>query len=184
MAAPTAFGRLLPAQDWEGDDHTPGAGGHYVTCGDTAAGRAVAWATNGRVNKDGSVYRAVSKDPNGIDLKGLAFEIKAVASLGLWTPHGWIWQDASNNLSAGTGLIMSGWYDALPANLRQQAGPVHFSHDMFACYRSGSGAKNVLLYDPLQKDTHAHGRWVPAAAVRAFMESQNYTVGYIVNQPL
>ena len=56
MSQPLAFGRKLPLNDWEGDD------GHvsWVTCTATSAGRAVAWATNGRIDKDGTVYRAAS----------------------------------------------------------------------------------------------------------------------------
>jgi len=184
MAAPTAFGRLLPRQDWEGDDHTPGAGGGFVTCGDTSAGRAVSWATNGRIDRDGSVYRAVTHKPGPIDMAGLAIEVKAIAGLGLWIPHGWIWQDAAKALGVGTGLIIQGWYDALPLHWRWQSGPVHFLHDIFVAYRSPAGMKNALVYDPLERDTMAHGRWVPASAVRAFAESQNYTVAYVANQPL
>ena len=181
MSQPTAFGRKLPANDTEADDHTPGSGGAYVTCSDTSGGRAVAWATNGRVDKDGSVYRAVSHAPGALTLQQLALEIKAVASLGLWIPHGWIWQNATGKLSNGTGLIVQGWYDSLPEQYREQAGPVHFLHDMFMCYRSA--ASGVRLYDPLRK-APGYGRWIPAAAARAFMESQNYTVGYLDNQPL
>ena len=183
MIQPTAFGRKLPANDWEGDDHTPGAGGSFVTCGDTSAGRAVAWATNGRIDKDGSVYRAVTKDPDGITLQQLRIEVKAVASLDLVIPTGWAWGNCSFHLSSGIGLIVQGTYSALPEAYRQQAG-ADFTHDMFACYRSTSGAKSVLLYDPLQRDTHAHGRWIPAAALRKFIESGGVTVAYLPNQPL
>lgn len=182
MTQPTAFGgRKLPANDWEGDDHTPGAHGGFVTCGDTSGGRAVAWATDGRIVKDGSVYRAVTKDPDGITLAQLSVEISAVAHMGLWMPHGWIWQDASAALLAGTGLIVQGYYDALPPAWREQTGPAHFAHDMFMCYRSI--ASGVRLYDPLRR-RKGYGRWIPAAAARAFIESGGYTIGYLSNQPL
>lgn len=182
MIQPTAFGgRKLPANDWEGDDHTPGAGKNFVTCGDTSAGRAVAWATNGRVVKDGSIYRAVTKDPDGITLEQLALEIKAIASLGLWIPHGWIWQDASNHLIAGGGLIVQGNYSALPAQYREQSGPVDFEHDVFMAYRSPKSG--VRFYDPLRRKK-GYGRWIPAAAARAFIESGGFTVAYVNNQPL
>ena len=181
MIQPTAFGRKLPANDTEADDHTPGASGAFVTCADTSGGRAVAWATNGRVDKDGSVYRAITHAPGALDFDRLALEIKAVASLGLWIPHGWIWQDATAKLMAGTGLIVQGYYDALPEQYREQAGPAHFLHDMFMCYRSL--ASGVRLYDPLRQKA-GYGKWIPASAARAFIESQNYTVAYLDNLPL
>jgi hypothetical protein len=182
MIQPKAFGRLVPRNDWEGDDHTPGAGGAYVSCGDTSAGRAVAWATNGRVDKDGSVYRAVTKAPGAITLGGLALEIKAVAGLTLIQPTGWAWGECSFHLSTGIGLIIQGWCDSLPDALQYQAGPNHFLHDVFACYRSLKSG--VRLYNPLNPDTSGYGQWVPAAVVRKFIESGGVTVGYLVNQPL
>jgi hypothetical protein len=184
MIQPKAFGRLIPHSDSEVDDHTPGANGAYVTCGDTSAGRAVAWATNGRVDKDGSVYRAVTKDPGAATLDVLALEIKAVAGLTLIQPTGWAWGECSFHLMTGTGLIIQGLYSSIPAQFRFQDA-ADFTHDMFACYRSLRSG--VRLYDPLNPDTAGYGRWVPAPIVRAFIESggaHNITVGYLVNQPV
>jgi hypothetical protein len=180
MIQPKAFGRLRPRNDWEGDDHSAS----YVTCADTSGGRAVAWATNGRVDKDGSVYRAVTKDPDGLTLDQLALEIKAVAGLTLILPTGWAWGECSFHLSTGIGLVAQGWYDALPDALQLQPGPNHFVHDIFFCCRSLAGAKLVLEYDPINRDTKGYGRWIPAAAARAFIESGGVTVAYLVNQPV
>ena len=118
MIQPKAFGRLVPRNLTEVDAHTPGAGGHEVICGDTSGALAVAWATNGRVVKDGSVYRAVTKDPDGITLDQLALEIKAVAGLTLIQPTGWAWGECSFHLSTGIGLIIQGWCDSLPDALQ------------------------------------------------------------------
>lgn len=183
MIQPRAFGRLIPRNDWEGDDHTPGApsAAPYVTCGDTSASRAVAWATNGRVVKDGSVYRAVTKAPAGVTLATLALEIKAVAGLTLIQPTGWAWGECSFHLMTGIGLIIQGQYSSIPAQYRYQDA-ADFTHDMFACYRSLKSG--VRLYDPLNPDTSGYGRWVPASVVRAFIESGGFTLGYLVNQPL
>jgi hypothetical protein len=177
MIQPKAFGRLVPRNDSEADDH----GASYVTCADTSGGRAVAWATNGRVDKDGSVYRAVTKDPDGLTLDQLALEIKAVAGLTLIQPTGWAWGECSFHLSTGIGLIIQGQYSSIPAQYRYQDG-ADFTHDMFACYRSlRSGVRN---FDPLNPDTTGYGRWLPAAVIRKFIESGGVTVAYLVNQPI
>jgi hypothetical protein len=184
MIQPKAFGRLVPRNDSEVDDHTPGAPANapYVTCGETSAGRAVAWATNGRVVKDGSVYRAVTKAPAGVTLDVLALEIKAVAGLTLIQPTGWAWGECSFHLSTGIGLIIQGWCDSLPPELQYQAGPNHFLHDCFAAYRSIKSG--VLFYQPMNPNTSGYGQWVPAAVVRKFIESGGFTLGYLVNQPI
>src|ERR1017187_6753587 len=118
MIQPKAFGRWVPRADSEVDDHTPGAGDHYVTCGDTSAGRAVAWATNGRVDKDGSGYRAVTTDPGAATLDGPALEIKAIAGLALIQPSGWAWGECSFHLMTGIGLVIEGWCATLPDALQ------------------------------------------------------------------
>ena len=126
----------------------------------------------------------MTKDPDGITLQQLRTEVKAVASLDLVIPTGWAWGNCSFHLSSGVGLIVQGWYDALPAQYREQQGPAHFVHDMFACYRSTTGTKPTLVYDPLNRDLSSHGRWIPAAALRKFIESGGVQVAYLPNQPL
>jgi len=178
---PTAFGRLIPHTDWEGDDHTPGAHGLYVTCQDTAAAVAVAWASNGRIVHDGAAYRATSGDPNGITLDQSAAEVKRVTGLDVIQPKGWAWGNVSFNLMNGQGLIVVAPYSALPAPDREQTVD-NFWHAMFACYRSIQSG--VRLYDPLNPDVDGYGRWVPAADFRKFVTAGNFTIGYIKNQPL
>lgn len=183
MAQPLAFGRKLPFNDWEGDDYTPGAGGKYVTCQDTAAGRMVAWATNGRIDKDGRVYRATlaPRDSNGITLDQVALSVRKVTGLRLIQPQGWNWSDVNAHLMTGKGLIIDGIYDSLPRAYRYQASG-DFGHAMWASHRSL--ASGIRTWDPLNPDTTRWGRWIPASVIRAFIESMDYYVAYIPLQPL
>ena len=182
-------GRKLPNQDWEGDDFTPGAGGQYVTCTDTSAGRDVAYATNGRKDIDGKVYRAHVKppDPNGVSLPQARDAVKEVTGLtmklaghdaGLWTPD-----DALAHLRAKKGLVMQLWYAEIPRQYRYQlfAG---FGHAMFATHYSPTSG--VRVWDPLDPNLAHHGQWVPWPFVRdAMLEWQRrcgtrtLLVGYV-----
>ena len=67
MSQPTVRGRKLPLQDWEGDDPLPV---RNKTCMDSAAGRALAYATNGAVVLDGKQIRAavIPRDTDGITM--------------------------------------------------------------------------------------------------------------------
>jgi len=183
-------GRLLPRNDWEGDDRTPGAGGAYVTCQDTAVGRMVAFATNGRIDKDGKVYRAAHRpyDSDGVSLRQMVGPVKSVAHLTLMTPQGWHWGDALAHLKAGRGLVVDGWYDSLSRPYRYQAS-ADFAHAIWVShYTSTSGMR---VWDPLNPDTHGFGRWIPASEIRKFAEklsarsgAQALYVGYVPLQPL
>ena len=179
MSAPMAFGRKLPRNDFEGDDFTPGAGGHYVTCTDPAAGRMVAWATNGRIDKDGKVYRAATPGvpSGGLTLPQVAVAVHRVANLSFVIPAGWHWPDVLAWLKAGKGLVIQGHYDTIPRAYRYQAF-ADFNHAMFVPYISAtSGAR---LYDPLNPDTTAYGRWIPVSVLSAFATSLGYiSVGYV-----
>ena len=186
MVAPTLGGRTLPINDWEGDDFTPGAGGEYVTCRDTAVGRAVAWATNGRIDHDGRVYRAAIRPPAplGITIAQAADAVRAVAHLDLVAPEGWDLARVESWLGEGRGLIVDGWYDRLPPEFRYQAS-AHFTHSIFAAVISattGPGAWRV--WDPLNPDRAGRGRWIPGAAMAAFVASLRYQVSYVPLQPL
>ena len=177
MIQPRVFGRKLPRNDFEGDDRTPGAGGEYVTCMDTAAGRMVAWATNGRIDKDGRVYRAVLNDPDGITLDQAAVAIKRVADLDLVQPRGWDLRHVKTHLRYGRGLIIDGWYSAVPRAYRHQAF-ADFTHAMWVSHMSAATG-NVRLWDPLNPDVHAYGRWVPGPVIWAFLETLHFTCGYV-----
>ncbi len=186
MTQPLAFGRKLPRNDWEGDDFTPGAGGRFVTCVDTAVGRAVAWATNGRIERDGKVYRRalIPPDPGFSDLRQHVQSVQAVAGLTLVIPQRWVWVDCTTHLSAGKGLVLIGRYDALPRAYRFQARG-DFYHAMWASHRSA--ASGIRVWDPLNPDTTAHGRWIPPAIIRAFIDSAPglyAEVAYVPLQPL
>lgn len=176
MRQPYVKGRKLPRNDWEGDDFTPGAGGHYVTCTDTASGRMVAYATNGRVDKDGRVYRAAVRppDPNGVTLPQADAAIHRVCGRDLVIPH-WHWANLLAHLREYKGAVVQGWYAEIPRAYRYQAG-ADFGHAMFVSHYSSTSGMRV--WDPLNPDTTAYGRWIPAPAIRRFMEELSQREGY------
>jgi hypothetical protein len=186
---PLVKGRKLPLNDWEGDDFTPGAHGAFVTCQDTAAGRMVAYATNGRVDKDGRVYRAaIPYDPDGITLQQADVAVHKVAKLDIVIPSDWRWSQVLTHLRNYKGLIVDGWYAEIPRAYRYQLGAA-FAHAIFVSHYSPTSGMRV--WDPLNPDTHAYGRWIPAPVVRAFAEElsrRNRTaslyVGYVPLQAL
>lgn len=183
MIQPKVDGRLLPRQDFEGDDFTPGAGGHYVTCQDTAVGRMLAFATNGKVDLDGRVIRAAVQPPgpNGISLRQASDAIHQLSGRTLIIPPGLTWAQVLAHLQAHRGLVIDGLYDAIPRAHRFQAN-AHFGHAIwFSHYSPTSGMRT---WDPLDADTTAYGRWLPVAEVRAFAESWGCIVGYIPLEPL
>lgn len=184
MAQPTAFGRKLPRNDWEGDDFTPGAGGAFVTCSDTSAGRMVAWATNGRIDKDGRIYRAAvrPRDVDGLTLAQVARAIDAVAGLHLVVKQPWPLANVKTHLRYGRGLIVNGYYGSLPRAYRHQAA-ADFNHSMWVSHLSRTTG-NARLYDPLNPDTTAYGRWVPAQVIWNFLASLDNTCAYVPLQPL
>lgn len=175
MTTPNWHGRKLPLNDWEGDDFTPGAGGSYVTCMDTSAGRMVAWATNGRITMDGKQYRAAIKppDPNGINFNQAAQAVKSLTGRILVHYSGWSHPQAW--LAAGNGLIITGNYATLPRNWRWQSN-ADFMHAMFVAYVSGPQS---CLYDPLDPQTHNYGRIVPTSILWPFLASSGWTAGYV-----
>jgi hypothetical protein len=182
-------GRKLPHQDWEGDDFTPGAGGAYVTCTDTSCGRMVAYATNGRIDKDGRVYRAALRppDPNGITLQQAQGAVRRVANLPLIIPA-WDWYALLAHLRAKKGAVVQGWYSAIPRQYRFQAA-ANFAHAMWISHYSPTAGMRV--WDALDANTTHHGSWVPARDIRRFMEElsrrENYPrlfTAYVPLQPL
>lgn len=190
MTQPTYKGRKLPLNDWEGDDFTPGAGGRYVTCMDTAAGRMVAWATNGRVDKDGRTYRAAVRppDPNGITMDQAAQAVQSVAHLPLMRPSDFGERQVKFWLRQGRGLMMSGIYDTIPRAYRHQRGG-DFAHELFVSHMNYRGTA-IRLYDPLNPDTDAYGRHVPSEILWPFLRSLAFHPGgafrvcYVPLQPL
>jgi len=183
MAQPTLNGRLLPPNDWEGDDATPGAHGAYVTCQDTAAGRMLYYATNGEVDLDGQAIRSriVPKDPSGVSLRQVS---SAIISL---TRPARVLQSGNrsvaeirNWLAAGLGLVIDGYYGAIPLQWRQQR-RADFGHALwFAVYE----APNYRVWDPLNKDQNGYGQWIPATAVEPFIRSFSGLCGWINLEPL
>ena len=183
MTTILAYGRKLPHNDWEGDDFTPGAGGRYVTCMDTASGRMVAWATNGRINQDGKWYRqAVSPpDPNGITFDQAAQAVHSRTGLPLHHDADWTRSMVTDWLKQGKGLIITGIYATIPRQYRYQLSS-DFGHAMFVVNISKAGVSR--LYDPLDPNTSGHGRNVPSSILWPFLASREYTVGYVPLQHL
>ncbi len=185
MAQPTFRGRRLPLNDWEGDDSTPGAGGRYVTCMDTAAGRMVYYATNGRVNHDGKYYRAhvVPPDPNGVNFPQMDDAVKRVnANLDIVYHSNWTRAQVTAWLKRGQGLIIAGRYDTIPRAYRHQASAT-FMHAVFVSHfnRAGTGMR---YYDPLNPKTHEYGEHVPTSILWPFLESSGGLAGFVPLHPL
>jgi hypothetical protein len=183
MAQPTLNGRLLPPQDWEGDDVTPGAGGAYVTCQDTAAGRMLYYSSNGACDLDGKTIRAAIRPPqsDGVSLPQVA---GAIASL---TSPSRILQSGQRNLvdirgwlSAGLGLVIDGYYGAIPAPYRHQA----FAGFNHALWISNYEPPNYRVWDPLNRDLSSFGEWIPSSAIDPFIRSLSGLCGWITLEPI
>jgi hypothetical protein len=150
---------------------------------DHAAGRAVAWATNGRIDLDGAVYRAAlrPRDCDGITLQQARQEVLAVAHLPLIIPLMGETQVRAH-LDKGLGLIVTGWYDTLPAEYRYQS-KAHFTHAMWVSHRSRA-THNWRVWDALDRDQDGYGRWIPERFMLAFVASLKYRCGYVPLQSL
>lgn len=181
MSAPLAFGRRLPLADTERDDATLGAGGKWVTCVDTSVMRDAAWATNGRIVRDGKALRALIHDSDGISLAQAKIALHKLTALDLITPQGWDWTRVDSWLLAGRGLVAIGRYDALPLADRYQVS-ADFAHAIFFTHRSL--ASGIRTYDALNPSVKGYGRWLPVSHVRAFIESGGFTLAYIPLQSL
>jgi hypothetical protein len=180
MIPPTVRGRSLPLNDWEGDDF-PDA---YKTCTATGAGRAVAFSTNGRIVHDGTVYRAAapSQPDGGQTLEQAAQAIATVAKLPLVIPSGWQRANVKTHLRYARGLIVQGAYSAIPRAYRYQSFS-DFNHAMWFSHMSAATG-NFRCWDPLNPNVHEYGAWLPAAVFWAFIESLNFSVGYVPLGPL
>lgn len=189
MTQPTLLGRRLPPNDWEGDDFTPGAFGAYVTCQDTAAGRALYYATNGKVDFDGREIRARIQpfDSSGVSLRQVSLAIQSMTSpvrslgWGLWsfaTIRSW--------LAQAKGLVVDGQYWTVPAAYREQAG-ADFLHAMFISHYSPtlfSGRGGYRVWDPLNKDLAGYGKNYPRSAIEPFITSLDGLVGWLAPEEL
>jgi hypothetical protein len=142
----------------------------------------VAWATNGRKDFDGKVYRAAVRpyDPNGLTLDQAAQAVRTVTGLRLVQPPPMNRAEVTAWLRNGHGLVITGMYSEIPRAYRFQAA-ADFGHAMFATHISGT---RVRLYDPLDPATHSYGRWVPASLLWPFLASRGFTVAYVALQPL
>jgi hypothetical protein len=162
-------GRRLPHNDFEGDDWVPGSGGAWVTCTDSSLGRDIAYATNGRVNRDGRTYRAAvhPHDPNGITLPQAQQACMTVTGLQLVIPPNWQWPELLAHLKACKGAVVQGWYSGIPREYRFQA-RADFGHALFISHCSTTSGMRV--WDALDPNTTHHGSWIPARYIRAFME--------------
>lgn len=182
MTQPVYNGRLLPPNDWEGDDFTPGAYGAYVTCQDTSAGRMLYWATNGDVDLDGQAIRAAirPRDSDGVSVAQVSVAIQSItypvrvlkwATLSLPDVRSW--------LRAGLGLVVDGYYGAIPRSYREQQ-RADFNHAVFIAYLEDSLYR---VWDPLNKLT-GYGRFMPASAIEPFIRSLSGLCAWINLEPL
>ncbi len=185
MSQPTYRGRLLPPNDWEGDDFTPGAGGKYVTCMDTATGRMVYYATNGRVDHDGRFYRryVIPPDSNGVNFQQMDEAVKRVNShLDIVYHSNWTIPQVEAHLKRGQGLIVTGMYDRIPPKYRHQESAT-FSHAMFISHMNRT-LTAMRLWDPLDPDLTQYGRHVPTSILWPFLRSLGSLAGYVPLHPL
>lgn len=182
MKQPTIRGRKLPRNDWEGDDFTPGAGGKFVTCLDTAVGRAVSYATNGRIDKDGRVFRAaiVPSDPDGITLMQAHDAVWKIARIQLITPK-WLDRKIKQHLVDARGLVILGKYNTIPRIYRYQPN-ANFDHAIWSSHYSEK-VRGFRIWDPLNPDTTQYGRWIPERFIWDFIKSLNNLVAYVPLQP-
>jgi len=180
MTQPRVFGRLLPKNDWEGDD------GVYtnLTCMDTAAGRALSWATNGRKDIDGRKIRAALSpaDRDGVNIEQVRQAVKKLSGQNILIKRSPGLPLVKTMLGKGAGLIIWGRYNSLPRSFRHQTGG-DFAHAMFASHRSSS-LRAIRIWDPLNPNLEGHGRWIPEKYVYEFMNDYDYDFGYIPLQPL
>ena len=175
---PTLNGRLLPPNDFEGDDATPGAHGAYVTCQDTASGRMLYYATNGSVSIEGKTIRAAIKpaQSDGVSLAQVSLAITSITS----PPRVMRWgtkaiADMRNWLAGGLGLVVDGWYASIPKPYREQSNAA-FGHALWIGYYQ---SPNYRVWDPLNKDLSGYGKWIPATAIEPFMRSYSGLCGWI-----
>jgi len=162
-------GRRLPHQDFEGDDRIPGAGGRWVSCTDTATGRMLAYATNGRINLDGKAIRAAvhPHDADGTRMPQMKQAVEALTNTTVIIPRHWGWTEVVLHLRAKKGLIAQGWYSAIPRSERFQFA-ADFGHAMWLSHDTRTSG--IRVWDPLDANTKHHGNWIPAKYVRAWME--------------
>lgn len=181
MSAPTVRGRKLPPNDWEGDDPAPV---RNRTCMDTAAGRMLAYATNGAVTLDGKQIRAAvhPHDADGITMAQASQAIHSLTGREIVQHRGWPLAGIKTHLRYARGLIVIGMYGSVPRAYRHQAG-ADFAHAMWCSHLSASSG-SVRLWDPLNPDIHAYGRWVPAPIIWAFLETLDNQCGHIPLDPL
>ncbi len=186
MTQPTRGGRRLPPNDWEGDDATPGAGGAYVTCMDTATGRMIYYATNGRVDHDGKWYRArvEPRDPSGVNFGQMDQVLHDMTPpLDMKYRSGWTQAEVTAHLRRSQGLVVTGRYNTIPRQYRHQ-GNGAFLHAMFVSHFDTSGRRVMRLWDPLNPDLDGYGKIVPRDILWDFLNSAGYLAGYVPLQPL
>lgn len=175
--------RTRPFTDWEGDDAISNALGRWVTCVDTATGRALAWATNGRKNLDGKTIRAAvhPHDPNGITFAQADDAIYSLTQRHLVTMQNPTAAKVTAWLRAGKGLVVAGRYDTIPRAYRFQQRAT-FNHGVFLARVGANGS--VREYDPLDPRTHQRGAVIPYSVMLPFIASLGYLVAYVPLEPL
>ena len=151
---------------------------------DTAAGRMLAFATNGYVTLDGKTIRAAvhPHDSDGITMDQASAAIFALTAREIVQHRGWPLANVKTHLRYARGLIVIGWLDSLPSEYWHQAS-AHFPHAMWVSHRSAS-TTNWRVWNPLNRDLAGYGEWIPEADMLAFMDTLGNQCGYIPLEPL
>ena len=176
MSQPTVRGRKLPLQDWEGDDPLPV---RNKTCMDSAAGRALAYATNGAVVLDGKQIRAavIPRDTDGITMTQASQAIHSLTGREIVQHRDWSTAEIKTHLRYARGLIVIGMYSAIPREYRHQPA-ADFAHAMWVSHLSAQSG-NVRVWDPLNPRIREYGAWIPLKVILDFLATLDNQCGYI-----
>lgn len=141
------------------------------------------YATDGDVDLDGQAIRAQIRPR---DSDGVSFGQVAVALAGMTNPPlqlRWstqsLWEIRSW-LDAGLGLVVDGYYGAIPRSSREQP-RADFNHAIWIAQRQDN---QYRVWDPLNKDLSGYGKWHPADAIEPFVRSLSGLSAWITLVPL
>lgn len=141
------------------------------------------YATNGDVDLDGMAIRAAirPKDSDGVSLGQVSVAIQSLTDpvrVLQWRTQSLA--DMRQWLRAQLGLVVDGYYGAIPAAYRKQK-RANFNH---ALWLSDFDGISYGVWDPLNKNLAGYGERLPADAVEPFMRSLSGLSGWINLEPL
>jgi hypothetical protein len=141
------------------------------------------YATNGDVDIDGQAIRAAirPRDSDGVSLGQVSVAIQSLTSPSRvlkWSTM--TLNDVRSWLDAGLGLVVNGYYGAIPFAYREQA-RADFNH---AVWISNRERPHYRVWDPLNKNLDSYGRMIPDYAIEPFIRSLSGLCGWITLEPL